>query len=108
LSWVSFTHSTDEINKKVEEYNIGFNPPFYLKGKVTVTNNQVSLVPQTIEVGRITIPQNLVSENIRPIEKFASERISSIPNLNIRSLTLDGGQVNLNATMPEKEFTSQN
>jgi hypothetical protein len=107
LSWVSFTHPVKEIESKVEQYHIGFNPPFYLKGKVTVTNNKVSLVPQTIEVGRITIPQNVVSENIAPIETFAEDRLNAIPNLKIRSLNLDGGKVNLDATYPEKELTVQ-
>jgi len=107
LSWVSFTHSVGEIESKVKEYNIGFNPPFYLKGNVTVANNKVTLVPQTIEVGRITIPKNIVSENIAPIEKFAQDRLNAIPNLQIRSLNLDGGKVNLDATVPETEYTVQ-
>lgn len=107
ISWVSFTHSVAEIESKVKEYNIGFNPPFYLKGNVTVINNKVTLVPQTIEVGRITIPKNIVSENIAPIEKFIDDRLNSIPNLQIRSLNLDGGKVNLDASVPETEYTVQ-
>ncbi|MCX6726461.1 MAG: hypothetical protein NTY75_01445 [Candidatus Shapirobacteria bacterium] len=108
LSWISFTHSIKEIEAKVDEYHIGFNPPFYLKGSVSVINNKVTLIPQTIEVGRITIPQNLVNENIKPITGFVEDRLNAIPNLHIRSLNLDGGKVNLDATYPEKEFTVQN
>lgn len=108
LSWISFTHPVSEIESKVKEYNIGFNPSFYLKGNVTVINNKVTLVPQTIQVGRITIPKNIVSENVAPIEKFVEDRLSVVPNLQIRSLNLDGGKVNLDATYPEKEYTVQN
>ncbi|MFZ2152447.1 MAG: hypothetical protein WAV41_00115 [Microgenomates group bacterium] len=107
LSWVSFTHPVKEIEAKVDEYHIGLNPAFYLKGRVTVTDNRVSLTPQTIEVGRITIPQNIVAENISPVEKFVDARLSAVPNLKIRSLNLDGGKVNLDATVPEKEYTVQ-
>ena len=107
LSWVSFTHSVKEIEAKVDEYHLGFNPPFYLNGKVSVSNNRVSLTPQVIEVGRITIPQNIVNENITPVEKFATDRLNAIPNLQIRSLTLDDGKVNLDATYPAKEYTVQ-
>jgi len=107
LSWISFTHSVKEIESKVEQYHIGFNPSFYLKGSVKITNNKVSLVPQTIEIGKITIPQNIVSQNIAPIERFAQDRLNAIPNLQIRSLNLDGGKVNLDATYPQKELTVQ-
>jgi len=107
LSWISFSHSVDQIKAKVEEYHIGFNPPFYLKGKVSVANNKVTLNPEIIEVGKITIPQNLVNENITPVTNFVEDRLNAIPNLQIRSLNLDGGQVNLDATYPEKEYTVQ-
>jgi hypothetical protein len=108
LSWISFTHPVSEIESKIDQYHIGLNPPFYLKGKVTVINNRVTLTPQTIEVGKITIPQNIVNDNISPVEKFAGDRINAVPNLQIRSLNLDGGKVNLDATLPGKEFTVQN
>ena len=107
LSWVSFTHSVDQIESKIQEYNIGFTPSFYLKGGVKVINNKVSLTPQTIEVGRVTIPKNIVSENIPAVEKFVEDRISSVPNLKVNSLNLDGGKVNFDATVPEKELTVQ-
>ncbi|MBI2464765.1 hypothetical protein HYV64_01365 [Candidatus Shapirobacteria bacterium] len=107
LTWVSFTHPIEEIESKIKQYNIGFTPAIYLKGGVKVINNKVSLTPQTIEVGRITIPKNIVSENIPAVEKFVQERILSVPNLSIRSLNLDGGKVNFDATVPEKELTVQ-
>lgn len=107
LSWISFTHPVAEIESKVKQYNIGLTPAFYLKGGVKVINNKVSLTPQIIEVGRVTIPKNVVSENIPAVEKFAQDRISSIPNLRINSLNLDGGKVNFDATVPEKELTVQ-
>ncbi|MFA5894930.1 MAG: hypothetical protein WC851_04090 [Candidatus Shapirobacteria bacterium] len=107
LSWISFTHPVAEIESKIEQYNIGFTPAFYLKGGVKVVNNKVSIVPQDIEVGRVTIPKNIVTENIPAVEKFAEERITSVPNLKINSLNLDGGKVNFDATVPEKELTVQ-
>jgi hypothetical protein len=107
LSWISFTHSVSEIESKVEQYHIGLNPPFYLKGKVSVVNNQVTLVPQTVEVGKITLPSNIVSENIAPVERFVEDRINAVPNLQIRSFNLDGGKANFDATVPEKELSVQ-
>ncbi len=108
LSLISFSYSTDEIKKAISDYHIGLNPPFYLKGQVSVINNHVTLSPQTIEVGRIKIPQSIVSQNIGYIVSFADSRLNSIPNLQIRSLDLNGGTVNLDATYPQKEYSLQN
>lgn len=107
LNWISFTHPIAEIESKVNEYKIGFTPAFYLKGKVTVINNKVSLASQTIEVGRLVIPQNIVSQNLRPVEKFIEDRINYIPNFYVKSLSLDGGKVNFDATVPEKQYSVQ-
>jgi len=107
LSWISFTHSVKEVEAKVSEYKIGFSPSFYLKGGVAVADNKVSLRPQVIEVGRITIPQNIVAENIGIVEKFVNDRLNSIPNLKIKSLNLDGSKVNLDAIYPQKEYSVQ-
>jgi hypothetical protein len=107
LSWVSFTHPVAEIEAKVNEYKIGFTPSFYLKGGVNVVNNKVTLTPQTIEVGRLVIPQNIVSQNIRPVQNFIEDRINYVPNFYVRSLNLDGGKVNFDATVPEKQYSVQ-
>jgi len=108
ISWVSFTHPTAEIEKAMRDYRIGWNTPFYLKGKASVVDNKVTLSSDKIEVGRVTIPNNLVVENIPIMQSFAEDRINAVPNLDIKSFNLDGGQINFKATVPEKEFTVQN
>jgi len=108
LRWIAFTHPVAEIESKVNEYKIGFNPSFYLKGGVTVVNNKVTLTPQTIEVGRLVIPQNIVSQNIHTVENFITDRINYVPNFYVKSFNLDGGKVNFDATVPEKQYTVQN
>jgi len=107
LSWVSFTHPVAEIEAKVNEYKIGFNPSFYLKGGVSVVNNKVTLTPQTIEVGRFVIPQNIVADNKSNVENFIEDRINYVPNFYVKSLNLDGGKVNIDATVPEKQYSVQ-
>lgn len=107
LPFISLSHSTDEVEAAIKKYNFGYNPPFYLKGKVSVTNNKVTLNPEKIEIGRITVPQNLISANLAAATTFAQDQLAVVPNLKIRSLTLDGGKVNLDATMPEIERSVQ-
>lgn len=107
LPFVSLTHSTEEVEEAMNKYGILNNTSFYLKGKVNVINNKVTLIPTKIEVGRITIPSNLVSENIGTAENFAERRIKAVPNLFVESLSLDDGKVNFKGTMPEKQFRSE-
>jgi hypothetical protein len=107
LPYISLTHSTKEVEEVMSKYSISFDTPFYLKGSVKVVDNQVSLVGQQVQIGRLTIPQNLVTENIPALEDFAEKRITTVPNLSIKSFNLDGGKANFIGTVPEKEFTAK-
>lgn len=107
LPFVSLTHSIEEVKDAMNKYGIVNNTAFYLKGKVSVSNNEVTLEPYKIEVGRIAIPNNLVSENIGTAENFAERRIKAVDNLFVESLNLDNGKVNFKGTMPEKQFRSE-
>ncbi len=106
LPFVSLTHSTAEVKEAMEKYHISANPPFYLKGRVSITNNQVSMVPSEVQIGRISVPSSLVSSNLSTANGFAEERIRAVPNLYIRTLKLDQNGVSFDGTMPEKEIKS--
>lgn len=106
LPFISLTHSTAEVEKAMQKYNISANPPFYLKGTGSVINNKVTLNPTELQIGRITVPSSLVSPNLPVIEKFAQDRINAVPNLYVRSLNIQNGTVNFDGTMPEKEIKS--
>ena len=108
LPYISLTHSITEVKDAIEKYKIGFNPPYYLKGKVEITNNKVTLNPEQIEIGRIPIPQSLITQNQAAVTTFVEDRLNAIPNLSVRSLKLQNGQAVIDATVPEKEFTVQN
>ncbi len=105
LPYISLTHSTAEVESAIQKYNIGFNPPYYLKGKLSIINNQVTLTPETIQLGKITLPQDLISKNLSSITSFIETRIKSVPNLDIRSLKLENGIAKIDATVPAKQYT---
>lgn len=107
LPYISLTHSTKEVEEAMGKYNISFDTPFYLKGSIKIVDNKVSFIGQQIQVGRITIPANLVADNIPALEDFAEKRITAVPNLSIKSFNLDGGKANFSGTVPEKEFTAK-
>ncbi|MFA6005647.1 MAG: hypothetical protein WC775_04150 [Patescibacteria group bacterium] len=107
LPFISLTHSTDQVKTAMKKYHIAGNPPFYVKGKVLVTNNQVTLKPEKVEIGRLTIPAFLIDQNISALTDFIERRIANVPNLLIRSLRLYNNSVNFNGTVPEKEFKAE-
>ncbi|MFA6007250.1 MAG: hypothetical protein WC784_01215 [Candidatus Shapirobacteria bacterium] len=102
VTFVSLTTSTDEVQKAIDKFHINANPPFYAKGTVTVVNNQVNFNFSQLEIGRIPVPENYVSENLGAVNNYATKTLNSIPNLQVRSLTLSDSKVNLDATVPEK------
>lgn len=101
LPFISLTTSVEQVQKAIDKFHISGNPTFYLKGSVTVTDNRADFNIQSLQIARIPVPANYISENLNAINDFASDRMNSVPNLNVRLLTLDGGQVNLDATVPE-------
>jgi hypothetical protein len=102
ITYISLTTPTEDVQKAIDKFHISANPPFYAKGTVTVTNNQVNFNLSQLEIGRISVPQNYVSENLGALNDYATKKLNSIPNLQVRSLTLSSGQANLDATVPGK------
>lgn len=102
LTYISLVTPSDDVQKALDEYHIPANPPFYAKGTVSVTNNKVNFNIQSLEVAKIPVPQQYVSENLGALNSFATDKLNSIPNLKVRSLTLSGNKVNLDATLPAK------
>ena len=107
LPFVSLTHTTDQVRDAMAKYHIGGNPPFYLKGRVSVVNNRVTLQPVRVEIGRMAIPMGLLTANLGTLEGFAEARIKAVPNLNVESLSHTDGKVNFRGTMPTKEYKAE-
>jgi len=90
---------TDEDIKKGEDI-IGFipgNPTFYAKGKATVTNNQVNMDIEELQIGRIDA-KNIISES--DAQSIINSGISQVPGLNVKSLTFSDGKMNFDGTVP--------
>lgn len=107
ITYVSLTTPTEDVQKAIDKYHISANPPFYAKGTLVVTNNQVNFNFTSLEIGRIPVPQNYVSENIGALNDYATKKLNSIPNLQVRSLTLSDSQAHLDATVPEKVIKAE-
>lgn len=87
---------------------IPVNPPIYAKGKFEVKNNQLTLVDiQKIEIGRFSIPTNLINDNKKYLIAAAEERIKSTPGCQINAATINNGKLYFDGTLPEKELVVQ-
>ncbi|MFA6602393.1 MAG: hypothetical protein WCT01_01185 [Candidatus Shapirobacteria bacterium] len=96
----SFRVSSEDVNKAISYLKIKGKPAFYLKGTVSVTNNRVALNPTAAIIGRLPIPQNLIATGVPYLARVAETRINSIPNLFIRSFSVDNGSFGFNGTVP--------
>jgi hypothetical protein len=81
------------------------NPSFYIKGKVEITNNQVSLLDvNQVQIGRFSVPEGIIKNNQQYLGAAANQRMSTIPGFFAKSLSLENGQVKFEGTVPDKEM----
>jgi hypothetical protein len=75
-------------------------PPFYVKGALSVTNNQIDFVPESAELGKVPLDQVPKDAVVRIVE----QAINEVPGLNVRSLKVVDGQMVFDGTIPEKTY----
>lgn len=102
LPFISMTTPVDEVQKAIDKFQITSNPPFYAKGKVSVVNNKASFIVQSLEIGRIPVPNHYIAENTTALNDFVTDRLNYVPNLQIRKLELVDGKVIFDGTVPDK------
>ncbi|MHB1417109.1 MAG: hypothetical protein ACYC1C_17830, partial [Chloroflexota bacterium] len=76
------------------------NPPFYVKGTLTVTNNKVSGDVDQLEIGRLSVPANWIDDNKSQIVSFVENRIAKA-GVSVKSATFANGQLSFDGAMPE-------
>jgi len=80
-------------------------PPFYIRLTGSVVDNRVSGDILQLEIGRLTVPSNLISENKGAIISFLNDKITKIQGLSVKSATLTNGAVRFEGTLPAVEAT---
>jgi hypothetical protein len=97
----SLGYSDSQI-EKAKQYASFVNGdlPFYIAGKVSVTSNQVDATTSTIQIGKVTLPENIADAVVVAAEDIVERRISMTPGLSVDSLTLENGAMNLEGTIP--------
>lgn len=99
--------SSEVVNAVMDKLELlpNSSPPFYIRGEGSVTNNGVSEDIQQLEIGRVSVPSSLISDNKGAITSFLNDKITKIPGLSVKSATLSNGSVKFDGTLPATEET---
>jgi hypothetical protein len=79
--------------------------PFYVTGTPSITNNVANLNLASAELGRIPVPQNLISDNTGAINNFFTAQINAFPGFSAKSANFAGGALNFDGTLADKVET---
>jgi hypothetical protein len=93
---------TPEERKYIPSF-IPASAPVY--GKLTgyVENNVVHLKPESVVIGVVPVPKNLLTEsNVSYVERKIESLLSQIPNLYIETLKVQDGKIIYKGTEPAK------
>jgi hypothetical protein len=81
------------------------NPPFYMKGTASAKDNKATVNFESIEIGRLNVPADLIANNKTRLIGLAEDRARQVPGLNAKSLTFANGIMQFDGTVPETEAT---
>lgn len=76
------------------------NPAFYVRGTVSAADNRVVGDLQQAEIGRLSIPSNLVFDHKEAMVGFQEDRIRAA-GISARSVTFSNGSMQFDGTVPE-------
>jgi hypothetical protein len=102
-------YSETQIRDAMQKYQIPpFQAPFYIKGKGSVINDQVSVNASVIQIGLVPIPENIVSQVNREAEKVLDDLISRhSQSFHAESVTFTDGKMNFKGQNAVKEYVIQ-
>jgi len=79
------------------------NPSFYLKGKMSIINNQITLNISEAQISRFTAPQSVINKYQGDLANFVEQKIAAVPGMNVKSADFLTGSLKLDATYPTVE-----
>ncbi|MCX6810863.1 MAG: hypothetical protein NTY30_04020 [Candidatus Berkelbacteria bacterium] len=105
LKWSADLGGDTSFSREVENYTkyVSNNPSYYLKGKMTVTNNQITLDISEAQISRFRAPQSVINKYQGDLANFVEQKISAVPGMNIKSADFSTGSLKLDATYPAIE-----
>lgn len=75
--------------------------PFYTIGTASVTDNVGDLSFTKVELGKVSVPSNYLTEYKGLINDFFNQQLNAFPGFFVKSWDLSDGNVNFKGTLPE-------
>ena len=99
-------YSETQIRDAMQKYNIpNFEVPFYVKGKGQVINDKVTVNAQTVEIGKVNIPKDIVDQANIEAEKVLEDVIrKQSQSFHAESVTFSDGKIHFKGTVAEKQY----
>jgi hypothetical protein len=93
----------------MNKYHVNLeNMPFYIKGTGNVTEGKVALNFQRVELGRLSLPSEVLSKAQAPVISFVETFMSKAPGFYAKRLEANSGKLIFEGSVPEEEATVNN
>lgn len=81
--------------------SLSADPPIYIKGRLEITDNKAILLSvDTLQIGKVTLPYDIVQGALPGIKEFFDKQFANVPNLSITTLRVDSGRLIIKGTAP--------
>jgi len=96
---LGYSESEIEQGKQYVEFVNG-DLPFYLKGNGGMTNNEIRMNPTAFQIGKITVPDTIISPLKSLVTDMINRRIDQIGGVDVREASFTTGAFKLVGTVP--------
>lgn len=99
--------STNDLQKAINKFKIPMtNLPFYIKATGSVKDNNVDCKILQFNLGRIPVPMNYITKYSPAANWFLEKNLlGNRPSYDIKSLTINNGQLLFDGKLPDIEAT---
>ena len=95
--------SKQDADTVVSTLKLVQDAPFYLKGKVAITNNRVNLDVSQVELGRLPLPASLLEPNKGAVESYVGNALG-MNGFQVKTFAISNGKAKLEGTRPLKSI----
>jgi hypothetical protein len=109
LSWSTDVGGSQVLADQAKPYTkfVSNNPSFYLKGTMSVKDNNITVDIKQAQISRFTAPKSIIDKYQGELATFVESKIKAIPGMNVKSADFSTGTLKLDATYPAVSKTKK-